>query len=197
MNGAKVINTILERESIKAATFARKIGITPTQIYDLQKGKVKNVSSDIADKIISVYPLYNKAWIMTGISSPIIENAPESGKESNIIKITLPDMSKPELGANKHGMNLVTGMSEKLKALGYDTPKDDKGYKALVAKLADKLVDMRTQPTAQSVSEEMIGMITKPLLDRLGMVEKQKIELELRAAQLETKLAEYERRKAE
>ena len=124
-------------------------------------------------------------------------NAPESGKESNIIKITLPDMPKPELGVNKHGMNLVTGMSEKLKALGYDTPKDDKGYKALVAKLADKLVDMRSQPTAQSVSEEMIGMITKPLLDRLGMVEKQKIELELRAAQLEAKLAEYERRKAE
>ena len=125
------------------------------------------------------------------------QNAPESGKESNIIKITLPDMPKPELGANKHGMRLVDGVSEKLKALGYDTPKDDKGYKVLAVKLADKLATISRQPTAQNISEEMIGMITKPLLDRLGMVEKQKIELELRAAQLEAKLAEYERRKAE
>ena len=38
---AEIINSILENEGIKAATFAKNIGVVPTQIYDLQKGKIK------------------------------------------------------------------------------------------------------------------------------------------------------------
>lgn len=198
MNTAKArIEMMLSHLKMNANEFAKSIGLNRTdKVYNILNGR-NGISSSFARDICNVHKQINFYWLTKGDGNMIKENAPESGKESNIIKITLPDMPKPELGANKHGMNLVTGMSEKLKALGYDTPNDDKGYKALVAKLADKLVDMRSQPTAQSVSEEMIGMITKPLLDRLGMVEKQKIELELRAAQLEAKLAEYERRKAE
>lgn len=63
---AEIINSILENEGIKAATFAKNIGVVPTQIYDLQKGKIKKISDDIADKIISVYPKYNRIWLLTG-----------------------------------------------------------------------------------------------------------------------------------
>lgn len=78
MNGKQVINTILANECIKAATFARKIGVTPPQIYDLQKEKIKGVSSNIADKILLVYPSYNKSWIMTGMGEMLARCAPDS-----------------------------------------------------------------------------------------------------------------------
>ena len=67
MNGNKVIQFILKNECLKAATFARSINITPTQVYDLRDGKIKGVSSEIADKILEVYPHYSKTWLMTGL----------------------------------------------------------------------------------------------------------------------------------
>lgn len=66
MDTNEVINTILKRENIKGATFAKKIGIKPTQIYDLLTGKTKRISEDICQKILSVYPQYNRAWILSG-----------------------------------------------------------------------------------------------------------------------------------
>ena len=61
MDSPKVINFILEREKLKAGTFAKAIGVTPTQIYDLQSGKTKKISESVANKIVSAFPIYNKA----------------------------------------------------------------------------------------------------------------------------------------
>lgn len=63
---SEIISSILDREGLKAATFAKSVGVVPTQIYDLQKGKIKKISEEIADKIISVYPHYNRVWLLTG-----------------------------------------------------------------------------------------------------------------------------------
>lgn len=177
---------------MNANEFAKSIGLNRTdKIYNILNGR-NGISFAFARDICKVYNQISFDWLTNGEGDMIKEIAPESGKESNIIKIAIPDMPKPELGANKHGMNLVDGFSEKLRLLGYETPPDDKGYKIIAISLADKLSALSKAP----VSEDMIGMITKPLLDRLGMVEKQKIELEMRAAQLEAKLAEYERGEA-
>ena len=74
MDSPKVINFILEKESLKAGTFAKRIGVTPTQIYDLLSGKTKKISESVANKIISAFPIYNKIWILTGVGSPIQES---------------------------------------------------------------------------------------------------------------------------
>jgi len=36
----------------------------PQAIYDIQKGKTKNISESMAIKIISVFPEFNKSWLM-------------------------------------------------------------------------------------------------------------------------------------
>ena len=74
MDSPKVINFILEKESLKAGTFAKRIGVTPTQIYDLLSGKTKKISESVANKIISAFPIYNKIWILTGVGNPIQES---------------------------------------------------------------------------------------------------------------------------
>lgn len=91
MNGKEVINMILANESIKAATFARKIGVTPPQIYDLQKGKIKGISSKIADKIIAIYPKYNKTWLITGMGEML---APQT-EEKELVKINMLNIPIP------------------------------------------------------------------------------------------------------
>lgn len=77
MDSPKVINFILERESLKAGTFAKAIGVTPTQIYDLKSGKTKKISESIADKIVKAFPIYNKVWVLTGVGNPIQESLKE------------------------------------------------------------------------------------------------------------------------
>lgn len=71
MNTCEIINFILEKEEKKAATFAKEIGVRPTQIYDLQSGKIKRISGGIADKILLTYPQYDKAWLLSGEGEPI------------------------------------------------------------------------------------------------------------------------------
>lgn len=104
MNGKEVINRILTNEDIKAATFAKKIGVTPPQIYDLRDGKIKGISSKIADKILAVYPRYNKSWLMTGIGEMFITEQTEKPK----IKIDLKELAKyhQEMGTTAHWAKL-------------------------------------------------------------------------------------------
>ena len=194
MNGKEVINMILANESIKAATFARKIGVTPPQIYDLQKGKIKGISSKIADKIIAAYPRYNKSWLITGIGEMFAPQTEEEGKASinikNMTKLAgMPNIVDiPEhLEAPKiKSINIVEGFSEKLVKLGYEKPVDEKGYKVIALDLADRLNRMA------SMSEDMVGIVSKPLLDRIGLVDKQRILAESRVAELEAKIAAME-----
>lgn len=77
MSTKEIICTILEREEISASSFAKSIGITPTQIYDLQSGKIKRISGNISNKIISIYPHYNISWLLTG-EGEMLKKAEES-----------------------------------------------------------------------------------------------------------------------
>ena len=70
--------------------------------------------------------------------------------------------------------------------LGYEKPVDEKGYKVIALDLADRLNRMT------SISEDMVGIVSKPLLDRIGLVDKQRILAESRVAELEAKIAAME-----
>ena len=58
MKAKDIINQLLEYKSIKAGSFAKEIGVHPTQIYDLQSEKTKKISASIASKIVNRYPEY-------------------------------------------------------------------------------------------------------------------------------------------
>ena len=81
MSGNVVINSILEREGLKPGTFAKMVGVTTTQIYDLQSGKTKNVSRKMAEKILAVFPSFNISWLMTGEGEMIKEVKSEKPQE--------------------------------------------------------------------------------------------------------------------
>lgn len=66
MNGEDIINKILLELNIKAPTFAENIGVLYQRIFDIQKGKTKKISSQLANAIISVYPQFNLTWLLTG-----------------------------------------------------------------------------------------------------------------------------------
>lgn len=68
MNASEVIQKIIEAEGINPNILASKMGIARTQpIYDIINGKVKKISENYANKILSAYPHYNMVWLLTGM----------------------------------------------------------------------------------------------------------------------------------
>lgn len=66
MTTKEIINALLEKEGVNPSSFAKSIGVKPTQIYDLQSGKIKKISASIANKILASYPHYNITWLQFG-----------------------------------------------------------------------------------------------------------------------------------
>lgn len=67
MTGANIISKLLNYSELNPKSFSEKIGlIRPQSIYDIQSGKTKNISPNMADKIISVFPEVNRGWLLTG-----------------------------------------------------------------------------------------------------------------------------------
>lgn len=74
MEASERINQLLNYLEISAATLAVNLGKgRPQFIYDIQKGKTKNISQDLAKQIVSVYPEINDVWLITGNGQMLIE----------------------------------------------------------------------------------------------------------------------------
>lgn len=60
------VEVIADNERISLSELAKSIGAKPQNMYDIRSGKVRSVSAQLADKILSVYPKYSRTWIITG-----------------------------------------------------------------------------------------------------------------------------------
>lgn len=85
MTGQEVINKVLDELNLKAPTFAENIGVKYQRIFDLQKGKVKKVSSDVANNIINKYSQFSLSWLLTGEGNMFNEDdiAPKKSDETS------------------------------------------------------------------------------------------------------------------
>lgn len=66
----QVVDLILFEQRISRNQFAKAIGVTPTNVYDIMSGKIKTITNDMADKIRAIYPNYSKAWLLSGEGEP-------------------------------------------------------------------------------------------------------------------------------
>lgn len=73
MQGSEKINEILLNLGIKAPTFAKRIGVKYQRILDIQSGKVKKISGELANYIINTYPQFDINWLLTG-EGPMLKN---------------------------------------------------------------------------------------------------------------------------
>jgi plasmid maintenance system antidote protein VapI len=63
---SQIIETILQFYRLNAKNFAEKIGTSPTQVYDLLKGKIKKLSPDMTEKILTAFPDISRFFLLTG-----------------------------------------------------------------------------------------------------------------------------------
>lgn len=91
MNAVEILSKLLSYSELNVKTLSEKIGLgRPQAIYDIQKGKTKNISQSMADKIISVFPDINRVWLLTGegemlktLRNGVLEITPEAIHEGD------------------------------------------------------------------------------------------------------------------
>ena len=115
MNAKEILETILKNEGITYNELSKKMGLKRAQaLYDIRDGKIKHISHEAAEKIISAYPQYNKSWLLTGDGN-VINNEPASEESAarnieytNNFKLAIVD-SKGQQSAfiSQPGTNVV------------------------------------------------------------------------------------------
>ncbi len=60
------IKTLTEYYDINTKRFAEKVGLNPSNLYEILYGKTKTISLNVADHIKDVYEYVNLEWLLTG-----------------------------------------------------------------------------------------------------------------------------------
>ena len=154
MKAKDIINQLLEYKSIKAGSFAKEIGVHPTQIYDLQSEKTKKISASIASKIVNRYPEYDPIWLLTGEgdmlksqpTSPYLEsktNKPSASHQIETKNINI-DLQGEQIDSKKTIEVLIKVIET------YQTRMDD--LLNVVEMLKDENANLKVQLEKQNVS---------------------------------------------
>lgn len=61
-----VINEVIVYSGLAIPSFAKQVGVNEQRFYDLQRGRTKKISLDLANKICEAYPEINKAYLLKG-----------------------------------------------------------------------------------------------------------------------------------
>jgi|GEM_PF-365638 len=144
---SEIISSILDREGLKAATFAKSVGVVPTQIYDLQKGKIKKISEEIADKIISVYPHYNKVWLLTGEGDMLTSDVPPA--RSVDIPEEIGDGFNP-----RELLDIIHDLTAQGKQNAEANERNSRNIEKLIALLAESLKQERDERSGNRQGEK-------------------------------------------
>lgn len=86
MNSREILEFITDNEKVTLSKLSQLMGIKRAQpLYDIRDGKIKAISANYADKILSVFPEYSRVWLITGEGRPFLKNENEENIGESII----------------------------------------------------------------------------------------------------------------
>lgn len=97
-----IINEVLGYIGVKAPTLATEIEVKYSRIQDVQLGRTKKISLDLANKICAAYPEINKAYLLKGEGELLnnagrsinVSHSPNANIAGNDINISNEQMAK-------------------------------------------------------------------------------------------------------
>lgn len=85
MKPNEILEAILAKEEINYSQLAKAMGLNRTQpLYDIRDGKIKSISKNYVEKILSAFPHYNKIWLLTGEGEMLINESTNENNKSNM-----------------------------------------------------------------------------------------------------------------
>lgn len=72
MNGKEKIEKLEEFLGISANQIAIKIGISSETIYSIKNGRISDISQNVANKLLRVYPEISELWLKAGVGPMVV-----------------------------------------------------------------------------------------------------------------------------
>lgn len=112
MNSREILEFITDNEKVTLSKLSQLMGIKRAQpLYDIRDGKIKAISANYADKILSVFPEYSRAWLITGEGQPFSKNKNEVNL-SDLTKRFLEEVER--MGVSFYNIAKSTGVQESM-----------------------------------------------------------------------------------
>lgn len=112
MNSREILEFITDNEKVTLSKLSQLMGIKRAQpLYDIRDGKIKAISANYADKILSVFPEYSRAWLITGEGQPFSKNENEVNL-SDLTKRFLEEVER--MGVSFYNIAKSTGVQESM-----------------------------------------------------------------------------------
>ncbi len=80
MNTQEVLRTILRDSGLDVRQFSERIDYPASKLYDIQRGKTIKFKDDLINRIIAVFPKYNRIWLITGEGDRYVPQNVPNGK---------------------------------------------------------------------------------------------------------------------
>ena len=88
MTASDKVEKILIYLNINAKAFSERLGYDRPQImYDIQKGKTKRISEELANKIVSVFPEISKSWLLADEGEMIKPSISQNATGNNNMQV--------------------------------------------------------------------------------------------------------------
>lgn len=94
LDAQQVIQNLLDHLGIKAPTLASEVDVLYRRVYDIQSGKTRKVSGDLANKIVARYPDISLHWLLTG-EGEMLRTAEEKAEEYELLPRITEDRGRP------------------------------------------------------------------------------------------------------
>lgn len=87
MTPVERFNEVLRYTKTNVKTLSERLGYArPQGLYDVAAGRTKNISQDLARKIVTAFPEISQAWLLSGEG----EMLKEPPGEENVAGVTIP-----------------------------------------------------------------------------------------------------------
>lgn len=78
MTPAERLNEVLRITGTNVKSLSERLGYNrPQGLYDVAAGRTKKISLDLCRKIITAFPVFNQAWLLTGEGDPVNAEPPK------------------------------------------------------------------------------------------------------------------------
>lgn len=89
MTPAERFNEVLRYTKTNVKTLSERLGYArPQGLYDVAAGRTKNISQDLARKIVTAFPEISQAWLISGEGEMILAKPPRAERDEEPLVLT-------------------------------------------------------------------------------------------------------------
>lgn len=159
MDAIKILEEVLKYTKKNCSSLSSEIGVNRQLLYDIQRGKTKSISYELANRICNVYPEINKEFLQSGQGNMLLQQHASTASGSiNQINGHNNNINSNNIGNVPTATYRTDGAPDEIKAITNALITSQAQTNMLIERLA---IAQNQLLTAQANISELIELLKK------------------------------------